>query len=377
MALTYAVENQSFLDRTREALTHDGALMALIAVNFSTPVWRDWLAVASDALALAAQALAVAMLLYRFWEAVISGKGGRADAAKSLVDAAGVAAKKGAASGATAAVGMLAVLGVLGAIAYGARKEQPQPLGIISQPPRTVAPRKRKSADDAGDDGAAASTGGDGPPWFQHLYKLIGTHEGTKRRPNPVVLEMFKDSGHPEIRDTTAVAWCAAGINSAMERTGNPGTKRLDARSFLQWGEACEMKKGAVAVFWRVSPKSWQGHVALVDSWDANYIYCLGCNQSDSINVARFPRSKLLGLRWPRQPATLKTAVAAKISAASSGGSAFVQGTRELEGLKEPLQQAGLHAWAGYLALGLAVFGMAAALYANRQRIRDFVSRGL
>jgi hypothetical protein len=42
------------------------------------------------------------------------------------------------------------------------------------------------------------------------------------------------------------------------------------------------------------------GHVTLDESEDANYYYCRGGNQSDSVNVTKIPKSRAIkAIRWP------------------------------------------------------------------------------
>lgn len=375
MAVAATFPSDTIANQMREALS-GVPLIPVLLVNFTMPVWRDWLSLASDALAISAQVLAVMLALYKLYEALAAGRDGRGEAAKSFADVASLAAKKGATTSGAAFLGGLAILGVIGALAAGAKRDQPAPLAIMSNPAAVSGKSRKRSKDDAGEDGETEAGSAEGPAWFRELHGLIGTHEGTARKPNPAVQKMFKDAGFPNIKDTTGVAWCAAGLNAVLERSGNPGSKSLAARSFLNWGEPCEPKLGCIVVIWRVSKNGWQGHCFLYAGETETHIKGLGCNQSDSVTVALFPKSRVLGYRWPRQVSTLKTAVAAKLSAASSTASAITQGAKELEELKEPLQQAGLHQWAGYLALALALVSVAAALYANRQRVRDFYSRG-
>jgi uncharacterized protein (TIGR02594 family) len=78
-----------------------------------------------------------------------------------------------------------------------------------------------------------------------------------------------------------------------------PTTGKLTARSFLKLGQTDRhAKRGAIAVF-RRGRSAWQGHVGFVLEADATHIMLLGGNQSDAVTQARYPRSKLLGLRWP------------------------------------------------------------------------------
>ncbi|KAA0076114.1 hypothetical protein [Tardiphaga sp. P9-11] len=42
------------------------------------------------------------------------------------------------------------------------------------------------------------------------------------------------------------------------------------------------------------------GDVTLYESEDANYYYCRGGNQSDSVNVTKIPKSRpIKAIRWP------------------------------------------------------------------------------
>lgn len=92
------------------------------------------------------------------------------------------------------------------------------------------------------------------------------------------------------------VAWCSSFVNWCMHKAGLPGTNSAAARSWLQYGRKLDApKEGCIAVYWRVSPSSWQGHVGF---WvGENRI--LGGNQSNCVTIATYPRARLLGWRWP------------------------------------------------------------------------------
>jgi lysozyme family protein len=71
------------------------------------------------------------------------------------------------------------------------------------------------------------------------------------------------------------------------------------ARSYLAWGETLsEPRTGAVAVLSRGSDPSL-GHVGFLVGLTPSEAVLLGGNQGDAVSVATFPRSRLLGLRWP------------------------------------------------------------------------------
>ena len=77
---------------------------------------------------------------------------------------------------------------------------------------------------------------------------------------------------------------------------------KLNARSYLSWGEMVagpeQAKEGDVVVFTRGSGTA-QGHVAFFLKVTGSQIEVLGGNQSDGVTIARYPRSRLLGIRRP------------------------------------------------------------------------------
>ena len=123
---------------------------------------------------------------------------------------------------------------------------------------------------------------------------------------NTRVVRYYADVGHPQV-DNDEVAWCAAFLGACLERSGIRSTRSLMARSYLTWGEpAGEPHYGAIAVLSRsFDPRL--GHVGFLVGETAADIILLGGNQGDAVSVQAFPRSRLLGLRWPvtpRHPAT-------------------------------------------------------------------------
>ena len=129
----------------------------------------------------------------------------------------------------------------------------------------------------------------------QHL----GVEEWPGAKHNPVIMSYFDAAGHSWV-DGDETAWCAAYVNAVLAEVGLIGTGALNARSFLDWGEAValkDLKPGDVVVFWRESPESWKGHVGFVSSIDGNNVLCLGGNQGNAVSVAPYPMSRVLGFR--------------------------------------------------------------------------------
>ncbi|MEM6381429.1 MAG: TIGR02594 family protein [Pseudomonadota bacterium] len=136
------------------------------------------------------------------------------------------------------------------------------------------------------------------PLWLEQAQLHLGTKEWAGARHNPAIVAFFKLAGFPGFRDDET-PWCAAFANAVLKQAGHVGTGKLTARSFLKWGRALYTpERGAVAVF-RRGRSTWQGHVGFVVGSTATHLDILGGNQSDAVTCSAYPRSKLLGLRWP------------------------------------------------------------------------------
>ncbi len=134
--------------------------------------------------------------------------------------------------------------------------------------------------------------------WLREAWREFGQAERPGARANPRIVALFRDAGHPKVaRDE--VAWCAAYVGACLERAGIPSTRSLMARSYLSWGERLtEPRVGAVAVFSRGRSVAL-GHVGFWLGEAGSDVVLLGGNQGNAVSVVRYPRSRLLDLRWP------------------------------------------------------------------------------
>ena len=133
---------------------------------------------------------------------------------------------------------------------------------------------------------------------YEIARSYIGTTEGPGPENNPVVMEMYASVGHDWV-EHDSVAWCAAFVGHCIERAGLRSTRQLTARSYLEWGvpvESADAQPGDIGVIPRGS-SGWQGHVFFIDRMEGPWVWGLGGNQSDAVNVKRYPVSKLLGVR--------------------------------------------------------------------------------
>jgi uncharacterized protein (TIGR02594 family) len=133
---------------------------------------------------------------------------------------------------------------------------------------------------------------------FEIAQSYIGTTEGPGPEDNPVVMEMYASVGHDWV-EHDSVAWCAAFVGHCLEKAGLRSTRRLNARSYLAWGilvDLADAQAGDIVVFSRGS-KAWQGHVGFFVQTAGAMVEVLGGNQSDAVNIQRYAKSRLLGVR--------------------------------------------------------------------------------
>ncbi|WP_228235929.1 TIGR02594 family protein [Allomuricauda sp. M10] len=128
----------------------------------------------------------------------------------------------------------------------------------------------------------------------------FGTREIVGQQDNPEVLKYFDGTGFDgrTLKDETA--WCAAFVNWVLQKAGFQGSGKLNARSFLEVGEATESpEKGDIVVLWRNSPDDWRGHVGFYVRESQDHIYVLGGNQGNEVSIKKYPKSRLLQYRMP------------------------------------------------------------------------------
>ena len=133
---------------------------------------------------------------------------------------------------------------------------------------------------------------------FDIAKTYIGTAEGPGPENNPAIMEMYASVGHDWV-EHDSVAWCAAFVGHCLEKAGLRSTRKLTARSYLDWGipvDVADAQPGDIGVIPRGSSR-WQGHVFFIDRIEGAWVWGLGGNQSDAVNIKRYPVSKLLGVR--------------------------------------------------------------------------------
>ena len=105
--------------------------------------------------------------------------------------------------------------------------------------------------------------------------------------------------------DPQELAWCAAFVNGTLGSTGEQGTGKANARSFLDYGEKATVPgQGDIAVFKRGSNPA-QGHVGFIDQMRPNGdVSLLGGNQGEpgQVSIKDYPADRVLDFRRPKGP---------------------------------------------------------------------------
>lgn len=129
----------------------------------------------------------------------------------------------------------------------------------------------------------------------------------TEENDSKVISAFIKKSAGTSI-NPRVTPWCAAFMNALIGASGGEGTGKLNARSFLEYGTPTKTaSEGDIVVFSRGSDPT-KGHVGLyageITKGGERFIKVLGGNQGDSVSIAEYPASTLLGVRKPPKAGT-------------------------------------------------------------------------
>src|SRR5438128_7376821 len=144
-------------------------------------------------------------------------------------------------------------------------------------------------------------------PWFSVAMHFKGLTEVHGSVANPQIVELYRLSGHPEVKDDET-PWCAAFVGACLRLSGYRSSGSLLARSYQDFGQHLDApERGCIVVFVRGDPSAGTGHVAFFDHQDGDRIFVLGGNQADAVNIAAFSRKSVLAYRMPVETAPLPT----------------------------------------------------------------------
>lgn len=134
--------------------------------------------------------------------------------------------------------------------------------------------------------------------WLTEAKKMLGVRERPGRQNNEAIVELYAEAGHAWVKDDS-VAWCAAFVGAMLRRAGQASSGSLAARSYLNWGKKLDKPHMGCIVVFRRGNSSWQGHVGFYVGETDQFVKVLGGNQSNMVRIANYPKTKLLGYRWP------------------------------------------------------------------------------
>jgi uncharacterized protein (TIGR02594 family) len=143
------------------------------------------------------------------------------------------------------------------------------------------------------------------PDWLQWAWGELGTKEDPGNS-GPAIRRYIDLASCGEEGDP----WCAIFANAALESTNYPGTRSPSSQSFRHDTDFMPLEGpalGAIVVYWRVSPQSGLGHVGFYCGQRENFIWTLGGNEGDMVQIEMMAKSAsnfgLIGYWWPRTAA--------------------------------------------------------------------------
>lgn len=226
------------------------------------------------------------------------------------------------------------------------------------------------------------------PQWLKIARQDLGIREIAGPASNPEIMRYWAACDY-DPPDGDETAWCSAAANHWMQKAGVPGTRLPNARSWERWGsELNRPQLGCIVVFWRGSPTSWQGHVALyIGPGKPGYIKVLGGNQSNGVSVAEYAETQVVGYRWPTtggNSRTLKAQTAGMVLGDGMTAAGFVGANLSQPGILDSLPDAlaigtGLQSLATYWPW-FAVIGISVSILARMvtiwARVSDWTLKG-
>jgi uncharacterized protein (TIGR02594 family) len=141
---------------------------------------------------------------------------------------------------------------------------------------------------------------------YELASRFVGIGEVPGKTANPQILAMLQlDDSWPE---DDVVPWCSAFTNYIAWLLRLPRSKSLLARSWLAVGEVISLETAEpgfdVVIFKRqqksqpgLTNSSAPGHVGFYAGVEDKFVLVLGGNQGDSVSIAPYLKSNLLGVR--------------------------------------------------------------------------------
>lgn len=133
--------------------------------------------------------------------------------------------------------------------------------------------------------------------WLEIAEGEIGQKEIAGDADNPSIVKYHSFTTLHATDDETP--WCSAFANYCIIAAGLEGTRLANARSWLKWGKPLNKPEIGCIVVLKRGNSPTAGHVGFCVGETATHIKLLGGNQADQVKVSQFPKSDVLGYRWP------------------------------------------------------------------------------
>lgn len=139
---------------------------------------------------------------------------------------------------------------------------------------------------------------------IEHAYSIARRqleqkwHEVSGPKSNPKILEVYKSVDgldNMELNDDE-IPWCSCFVNWCVQKAGGKGTRSAMARSWLNWGDKSDGQVGDIVILKR-GTSNVQGHVGFLVKKGLLNVDVVGGNQSNTVTVQSFLRTKVLGYR--------------------------------------------------------------------------------
>lgn len=149
-------------------------------------------------------------------------------------------------------------------------------------------------------------------PWLSVMRAITGTQEIPGARSNPLILQWRDEiiAKYPDMKGGLAwytnddTPWCGLGNAYSLAHADfRPAQEPLwalnNGDAWVREGRGVRLSGPALGAIVTLK-RDGGGHVTQYEGEDADYWFGRGCNQSNSVNVSRFPKArKVEGYFWP------------------------------------------------------------------------------
>jgi uncharacterized protein (TIGR02594 family) len=162
--------------------------------------------------------------------------------------------------------------------------------------------------------------------WIDTARSYLGEARIEGVADNPRILDLW-DAAHLTHDGGDEDPWCAAFVGGAFAMNGLRGSGSAAARSYADWGEPCEFRRGAVVLIQPPgSPHITHVAFALEDRGDT--VLVIGGNQGGdhACTVTAFKTRSIVGYRWPIGVETRDAVTVAELDQTGSKTAATAKG---------------------------------------------------